>query len=65
MSLAKASSHAVLERQDMLALPIDDAPGDRTLAPDGVDRHDRALDLQLVQKLGSRDDVIGKILEKT
>src|SRR5919202_2070357 len=47
------------QRQDVIGLLVDNFLCDLTLAADGVDRDDRPLDRQPVEKLRDRDDLIG------
>ena len=47
------------QRQDVLGLLVDNFLCDLTLAAHGVDRDNRPLDRQQVEKLRDRDDLIG------
>src|SRR4051812_501538 len=48
-----------LEGQDVVAVLIDDPPGDVTLTIEGVDGHDRSLQRQHLQQPGHGGDFIG------
>ena len=48
-----------LQRQDVVSLLVDDLFHDLALAAHCLDRHDRPVDRQHVEKPGDRDDLIG------
>jgi hypothetical protein len=47
------------EREDIVRGFVGDAPGDLLLRPDGVDRHDRAVEVEHVQKFRDRRNLVG------